>query len=203
MARKRNTKLEILRAAETLFQTKGIDGVSMREISAAAGQKNHSAAQYHFGSIDGVINGILDRHSLALIESWNKEFDRFGHNGPMTLDDIMRVLVTSMMEKLEDPDGGKEFVCISSVLVDRPDFPFIQRSVAMGEGMTRLREAVSASNTKLSPLVLEIRLQLAVSTMYQAFSNYIREMWPIERDDFLVGIIDVLLGIITAPCTQN
>jgi AcrR family transcriptional regulator len=39
----------ILRAAERLFADRGF-GVSLREIGAAAGQRNHSAVQYHFGT---------------------------------------------------------------------------------------------------------------------------------------------------------
>src|SRR5688572_11226244 len=34
----------------------------MREILEAAGQRNVSAINYHFGSRDGVLNAILDRH---------------------------------------------------------------------------------------------------------------------------------------------
>ena len=37
-------------AGEQLFAERGFRGVSLREIGLAAGQRNNSAAQYHFGS---------------------------------------------------------------------------------------------------------------------------------------------------------
>lgn len=58
----RSAKEEIIVAAERLFAERGPD-VSMREISAASGSKNHTAVQYHFGSKEDLIRAILEyRH---------------------------------------------------------------------------------------------------------------------------------------------
>lgn len=56
----------ILKAAEKLFATKGLDLVSTREIARAAGQKNHSALQYHFGDRHELIDAILDYRMIPL-----------------------------------------------------------------------------------------------------------------------------------------
>jgi len=47
-------------AAERLFAARGYDGVSLRQIGAAAGNANHSAVQYHFGSKDQLVEAIFD-----------------------------------------------------------------------------------------------------------------------------------------------
>ena len=39
--------------AERLFAMNGVEGVSLREIQAAAGQSNSSVITYHFGSQAG------------------------------------------------------------------------------------------------------------------------------------------------------
>ena len=44
----------IIVAAERLIAERGVD-VPLRDIAAAAGQRNNSAVQYHFGSRDGLI----------------------------------------------------------------------------------------------------------------------------------------------------
>ena len=44
--------------AERLFAERGIEGVSLRDVSAAAGQRNHSAAQYHFGDRQGLVAAV-------------------------------------------------------------------------------------------------------------------------------------------------
>lgn len=55
-----DSRTRIILAAEILFAREGIDGVSLRRIAAAAGQKNHHAVQYHFGTRDGLVQAIFD-----------------------------------------------------------------------------------------------------------------------------------------------
>jgi AcrR family transcriptional regulator len=52
-------ELALLLAAERLFAENGISGVSLRQVVHAAGQKNMSAAHYHFGSRDGLLRAVL------------------------------------------------------------------------------------------------------------------------------------------------
>ena len=54
----------IMRAAEQMFAERGLDGVSLREITRAVGARNTSATQYHFGDRKGLLRAIVDRHSL-------------------------------------------------------------------------------------------------------------------------------------------
>lgn len=68
------TRIAILRAAERLFADRGF-GVSLREIGAAAGQRNHSAVQYHFGTKERLAEALfryrmepLNKRRLELIE---------------------------------------------------------------------------------------------------------------------------------------
>ena len=60
--------LRIVIAAERLFGLHGIDGVSLRQISADAGSSNNSAVHYHFGSKEGLIAAIF-RHRLPQLIS--------------------------------------------------------------------------------------------------------------------------------------
>jgi len=64
-------KARILAVAERLFAQGGINGVSLREIAAAAGQRNHFAVQYHFGSRDGLVQAIFD-HRMQEMEPIRK-----------------------------------------------------------------------------------------------------------------------------------
>ncbi len=70
------TRGKIMEAAERLFADRGIDGVALREIAAAAGQGNNTAVQYHFGSKEQLIYDIFDYRSnlfepqrLAMLEA--------------------------------------------------------------------------------------------------------------------------------------
>jgi AcrR family transcriptional regulator len=55
-----DAKTRLILTGERLFADVGIQGVSMREIAAKAGQGNHFAVQYHFGSREGLVQAIFD-----------------------------------------------------------------------------------------------------------------------------------------------
>lgn len=65
---KSGSALRIVLAAERLFARHGIDGVSLRQISAEGGSSNNSAVHYHFGSKEGLIAAIF-HHRLPQIIS--------------------------------------------------------------------------------------------------------------------------------------
>jgi AcrR family transcriptional regulator len=54
-----STKEQIVLTAERLFAAYGVEGVSLRQVGAAAGTANHSAVQYHFGSKSQLIRAIF------------------------------------------------------------------------------------------------------------------------------------------------
>jgi AcrR family transcriptional regulator len=60
------SKAKMLAAAERLFAEGGVNGVSFREIATAAGQRNHFAVQYHFGTREGLIQAIFDHRMFEM-----------------------------------------------------------------------------------------------------------------------------------------
>ncbi|HSJ19751.1 MAG TPA: helix-turn-helix domain-containing protein [Nocardioidaceae bacterium] len=56
------TRESLVRAAAELFAERGADAARSRDIVKAAGQANGSAIGYHFGSRQGLLEAILDRH---------------------------------------------------------------------------------------------------------------------------------------------
>jgi AcrR family transcriptional regulator len=55
-------------AAEKLVAERGLRSVSLREVQVAAGQRNKSAAQYHFGSLHGLIDAIVSARMTPIDE---------------------------------------------------------------------------------------------------------------------------------------
>jgi TetR/AcrR family transcriptional regulator, regulator of cefoperazone and chloramphenicol sensitivity len=56
------TRAKLIAAGEQFFATHGIHGAQMRDIVRAAGQANDSAVHYHFGSREGLLRAICERH---------------------------------------------------------------------------------------------------------------------------------------------
>ncbi|WP_204366817.1 TetR family transcriptional regulator [Mycobacterium sp. UM_CSW] len=105
----------LIAAAERLFAERGIEAVSLREIMRAAGQRNTTSLQYHFGDRSGLVRAVVDRHveqvslrRLALLDLLDD----------MSLRDAAKVLVQPLVAKLADPDGGAEFLRIAGQLVN-------------------------------------------------------------------------------------
>lgn len=59
----RDTRARLIDVAERLFAEFGVESVSLRTVGIEAGQRNNSAAQYHFGSKDGLIAAIIEARS--------------------------------------------------------------------------------------------------------------------------------------------
>jgi len=61
------TRQRILDAAERLFSEHGINGVSLRTITAEAGA-NSAAANYHFGTKKRLLDAVFERHATGMAE---------------------------------------------------------------------------------------------------------------------------------------
>ena len=73
---KAHIRERLLHVAIRMFAEKGIDGVSMRAINAAAGSKNKSAVHYHFGSKLGIVEAVFDMLHAVMSPSFDELLDR-------------------------------------------------------------------------------------------------------------------------------
>jgi len=53
------TRVRLKAAAQRLFATRGIDGVTVRDLNAAAGQRNNASLSYHFGSKEDLARELI------------------------------------------------------------------------------------------------------------------------------------------------
>ncbi|MGL6235760.1 MAG: TetR/AcrR family transcriptional regulator [Segniliparus sp.] len=57
---KADSRMAMIDAAEAIVAERGLGAMSLREVQTAAGQLNKNAAQYHFGSRDGLIAAVVE-----------------------------------------------------------------------------------------------------------------------------------------------
>lgn len=74
--RAEETRDLLVRTAIRLFAEKGVNGVSLRAVGEAAGQKNTAAVHYHFGDRDRLLMAAVDRILAALAEPVDAEMAR-------------------------------------------------------------------------------------------------------------------------------
>lgn len=95
-----STKEQIVLAAERLFAERGIEGVSLRQIGAAAGNGNNSAVQYHFGSKDHLIQEIFEHRLPRLHQRRTRLIEE---RRPAELRSCVECQLLAIMEQSEQP----------------------------------------------------------------------------------------------------
>lgn len=104
-------RVKIKRAARRLFAENGFRSVTVREIAGAAGQKNHGAVGYYFGSKENLIREIII-DGARLIEARRNDFlDRIeAGGGPSSVYQAVQAIVLPSAEfSDENPESGDYF----------------------------------------------------------------------------------------------
>jgi len=97
-----------------LFAERGIDGVTVRQIADAAGQKNHAALTYYFGSKDLLVRTLIVDGARAIDERRNAWLDeRLARGGIDSVFGVMQGLVVTSI----DPDPPAWGECYNRFVV--------------------------------------------------------------------------------------
>jgi AcrR family transcriptional regulator len=106
------TALRILRAAEPQLAERGIDRASLRDILKTAGQSNAGAVQYYFGDRRGLVRAVIARHTPRQQAHRDALLDAYEQAGRPDRRALADALVTPVAAKLDDPDGGRDYLRI-------------------------------------------------------------------------------------------
>lgn len=117
--RSNDTRTALIDAAEELFASQGVEGPSLREINRAAGQRNTTALQYHFGDRKGLLIAVLQRHALDVANRRRALLDLWQQGAERSLRGLVNALVLPLFSKLSDSDGGPNFLSIAAELMNR------------------------------------------------------------------------------------
>lgn len=94
-----HTREAILTVAERLYAEQGLQAVSNRHISEAAGQGNNAAVAYHFGTKADLVRAIVDRHSSSIDAGRAEMVERAA--GSNDLRDWVSCLIRPFVDHLE------------------------------------------------------------------------------------------------------
>ncbi len=100
------TRIALVEQAEHLFAERGIEGVSLRDVSAAAGQRNHSAAQYHFDDRQGLVAAVFEARMGEVGRRRQARLDGLHAEGRG--DDLVALVgatITPLVEMVAETDG--------------------------------------------------------------------------------------------------
>jgi AcrR family transcriptional regulator len=91
-----STRQRLLAAARQLFSISGVDGVSVRDIVAAAGARNGASIHYYFGTKEALVQEIVAEGAKLINERRNRMLDAAERGGARpSLRDAALILVVS------------------------------------------------------------------------------------------------------------
>lgn len=199
------TRDRLIGAAERLFADHGIDAVSLREISRAAGSRNVIAVQYHFGDRSGVLRAILAKHWPAVEAARHAVLDQCEASATTDLRDYAAALVRPAAAKLADPDGGPAYLQIHAELLNRPDPP---AEPASASASSRAANSIDRWRALVEPLLPAdaARLHRRFTAMrFSAAELGRRARTAPHTDDrlFVSHLIDLVTGLLAAPVSEE
>src|SRR3546814_18134623 len=104
---------QILLVAEKLFGDHGLTGVSLRQITTAAGQANNSIIHHYFGSRAGLVQAVYEMRLPELDRDRQKLLDAFSSEGDPTVDQLSGSLVLPIL-MLQDRVTRERFSMFSA-----------------------------------------------------------------------------------------
>ncbi len=135
------TKERLITTGERLFGQHGFDGISLREIAEAAGQRNRSAVQYHFKTKHDFVSAILADRVSRLDILRRERFEllkRSKENGDYSPRDLLKLMWLPDIS-ITGPDGSHVFCRFSLQYYLKPNagtHPFYRRDPRTGESTT-------------------------------------------------------------------
>src|SRR5262245_3256913 len=109
------TRDRILRTAERLFAERGFNGVSVRELAAAA-QVNIASIGYHFENKEGLLSEVYRRHCKPLIEERLRGLEASSRlRGRARIAAIIEAFIRPALLQVE-VEGGAAFIRLRAVL---------------------------------------------------------------------------------------
>ena len=184
-------------AAERLFAERGIDAVPVGDIVRAAGQRNNSAVQYHFGDKQGLAQAVLDKHQEGIDAQRVELLDRLDETTSATLRDVVDVLVQPLARLLDDP-AGRHFLQIQAQIQTTPS---INGATTQRRGATRMVTLLADIGGDLDDPHGNHRRALVISLLFHGLADFTRRRpgaGASERQRFTAALTDSLVAVIGA-----
>jgi AcrR family transcriptional regulator len=200
------TRERILDAAERLFAEHGVYTVSNRTIADAAGQGNTAVVGYHFGTKTDLVRAIVARHTEAIDRDRAARVARIEGAGEVR--DWVGALVRPQVEHLAELGAPTWFARFGAQVMTDPTLRAIMSVEALGSPtLQRVLEGLHACLPELPDEVRRERGDVARLLMVHVVAERERALaegaptpratWAEAAD----GLVDVLVGVWTAPVT--
>jgi AcrR family transcriptional regulator len=194
---------------ERLIAERGIEALSLREVQALAGQRNKSAAQYHFGSKIGLVGAIFESRFAPINQAVDELLTDLD-NDPHPPD--LRSLVAAFVQPLTDAlghNGGTWHARFLARVQSEPDLkPDLLADSEEWSAPRRIRDRITSFLTDLPPVLRQERQTLVFGFIVGALASResaiqagtsTRASIPLLRGD----LVDMAVAMLEAPVSRG
>ena len=193
------TRDRLLDEAEYLFARGGIAGVTTREITEAAEQRNTSAISYHFGSRDGLLLALLARRGGPVDDRRAELRDRLEQHPPLA------ALVECLVEPYCDLLGsapGRSYLRIVAQLRGRFAVWRVESDAATTKGLARILDEIEARPAVSAALrrerVVAMIMVMTASTAERARTLDEGLEPDLSHEDFVRNLVQMCSAMLVA-----
>ncbi|MCU1374246.1 MAG: transcriptional regulator, tetR family [Actinomycetia bacterium] len=202
------TRSKLLDAAAKAFAEHGVANASLLDITRQAGQRNRGALHYHFGSRDGVLVGVLERHADFLAQ---REGELLEAARKTPDDDIAAVVGAIVRPAVELAESGWRGRCCLMIIADLTEAdphdlaPEVQEALARTGGFA-VYDVLAERLPPMPEDVRDERLALMTNFILRAVSDRARLLGSrrkgrpqLDHDRFVDNLIAMIAAAVAAP----
>lgn len=186
-------------AAERIVAERGLSALTLRQVQIAAGQANKSAAQYHFGSRDGLITAILEDRTRPVEHRRQELLDRTPNPSQR---ELVEAFVIPLAEQILNHPGRTYGRFLAQAMLD-PEFADLIEDHLLAHGFLEAQRRLRESSDLPPDLVAWRVSSLAGYVIGALGAAEARPDGALPADVLTASLIDACLSILTAPNTAH
>ncbi|WP_051022489.1 TetR/AcrR family transcriptional regulator [Nocardia pneumoniae] len=197
-----DSRTALLDAGERLIAERGVD-VPLRDIAAAAGQRNNSAVHYYFDSRNGLIEAIVERR-MNWLEQRRMQLlaAHEAAGGANDLRTLVGMLATPILELLAD-DRVTHLGRFLEVVRTHPVVADARRLAGADRAAVRIiATRLDAALHELPRRLRRQRLETMATVMFALIADYERTLESgvrAARPEDAAEIVDMIVAMLTVP----
>ena len=208
------TRELLLDTAERLWGERGVEGVSLREIRIAAGQRNSSALQFHFGDRSGLLLALSRRHVPRLNALYDERYaDVVAAGRQDEVAALVEVMVVPLADYLRRGPSERAWIKIQAQQGALPHVPL--RDVVDHAPPVALQVGATVHQRLSADMAPDIVIERLISVM--AACNHlcadrarfedapeaagVRPSLPFP--EWRANLVDMAVGALLAPATRR
>jgi len=205
-ARSEATQDALMRAAELLIAERGVENVSIREIVAAANQKNESALQYHFKTLTGLIEAIHNQRSEQIQDKRAELLEtKLAHSRKPALRELCALMIEPAFQLARRHRDFRNYIKAFGHILALAEASPLQL-VQGKESANQLAQLLINELPHLDKADYRARIEAAIRLCSASMHHQARQnnaFRGTQSDLFLNHLVDALFGLLSAPVSSS